>query len=150
MAGNYTKKIMTAPNFVIIGIITCMEIKTHKEMEQLRKLPFFYFCGRNFNDANDITRDHVPPKAVFLSSDRKNPLILPSHYSCNQKESWADEVIGQLIQSLHGIYPPKKQMRVKIGVYKDSGNMEPVTTLENLNLRGLFAVTMALSLLQMR
>ena len=113
-----------------------MEIKTHKKLQEIRDLPFCYFCGCNFNNDDNVTRDHVPPKAVFLPSDRKNPLILPAHYNCNQNESWADEVIGQLIYSLHGIYPEKEKTRVKIGVYEDPRSKQPITALENLNLRG--------------
>lgn len=113
-----------------------MEIKTNKELKRIQKLPFCYLCGRKFSNDDKRTRDHVPPKAVFLSSDRKNPLILPAHYDCNQKESWADEIVGQLIHSLHGIYPEDKKTRVKIGVYEHPESKRPVTALENLNLRG--------------
>ena len=108
-----------------------MEIKTHKELQEIQKLPFCYLCGHNFNNDDEKTRDHVPPKAIFLSSDHKNPLILPAHGTCNEKESKADEIIGQIIYSLHGIYPDENKMRVKIGVYEHPENRQPVTALEN-------------------
>lgn len=113
-----------------------MEIKTNKDLKHIQKLPFCYHCGRTFNNNDRRTRDHVPPKAVFLPSDRKNPLILPAHDECNQKESWSDEIVGQLIRSLHGIYPDEKRMKAKIGVYEHPQSKQPIRALENLNMRG--------------
>jgi len=114
-----------------------MEIKTNKELQQIQRLQFCYLCGRKFKDGENITKDHVPPKAVFLSCDRKNPLILPTHYKCNQKESKTDEIIGQLITALHGTYPKRKNLRLKLDILENSQNRKPVLILRAINLRGV-------------
>jgi hypothetical protein len=86
-----------------------------------------------------MTRDHVPPKALFLLQDREKPLILPAHHHCNQRESWADEIVGQLVNTLHGIYPKKHNIRVKANVYQRNGSAEPVLVVEGINIRGFIA-----------
>lgn len=116
-----------------------MEIKTSRELRELQKLAFCYLCGRKFKDAKAKTRDHVPPKAIFLASDRIRPLILPTHERCNQKESKADEIVGQLIYALHGVYPKRERRRVKVNLYENPKNRTPALVLEGINLRGIIA-----------
>jgi len=116
-----------------------MEIKTNVALRKVQKLPFCYLCGRKLEKSDSITRDHVPPKAIFLACDRIKPLILPAHYKCNQKESKTDEVVGQLIYALHGIYPEKGKRRVRVNIYEDMSNKTSVLALEGIDLRGVIA-----------
>ena len=53
----------------------CMDhwVPLCQRLQEIQKLKFCYFCGHNFNNDDEKTRDHVPPKAIFLTSDRKNP-----------------------------------------------------------------------------
>jgi len=112
-----------------------IEIKTDKDLRPLRNLPFCYLCGEKFQQSDKVTRDHVPPKAVFLVEDRTNPLILPSHDGCNQRESKTDEIVGQLISALNYSYPKRKDMRLKIGMHKDSEYQGPFFFIEAIDLR---------------
>jgi len=111
-----------------------MEIKTHKQLQRLRKLNFCYKCGQSFD--KNKTRDHVPPKTLFQKKDRSHPLILPAHLNCNNDESWSDEIMGQLITVLHGIYPQKNKVKVKVKLAENSKNKQPVLILENINVHG--------------
>jgi hypothetical protein len=44
----------------------------------------------------------VPPSGLFAVADREPSLILPTHYLCNRARSAEDQVIGQLVGTLHG------------------------------------------------
>ncbi|MCX5643149.1 MAG: hypothetical protein NTZ17_00445 [Phycisphaerae bacterium] len=116
-----------------------MEITSDIQLRQAQKLAFCYLCGRGFEVKEHVTRDHVPPKAVFLPCDRTKPLILPTHDNCNQRESRGDEVVGQLIGALYGVYPRMERRRVKIGVYENAVNKTPVLALEGISLTGVIA-----------
>lgn len=111
-------------------------IKNNRDFQRVQKLPFCYLCGKTFRSEEKKTRDHVPPKALFLKEDRKFPLILPTHLKCNQNESWADEIVGQLMHGLHGIYPPKEKIKIKIGLYKNTANNQPMLAIEGINFKG--------------
>jgi len=93
-----------------------MELRTHANRRTVAALPFCYLCGRSFGPAEPRTRDHVPPKAIFLARDRDGPLILPVHSGCNQRESVNDEIIGQLIGILHGRLLKDDQRRFEVEV----------------------------------
>jgi hypothetical protein len=69
--------------------------------QQARQLDFCYMCGKPFIDDNPSTRDHVPPKSIFLAEDRDWPLILPAHEHCNSEYSFSDEQAKGLIGLLH-------------------------------------------------
>lgn len=114
-----------------------MEISSGAELREAGKLPFCYLCGKRFEDKEPTTRDHVPPKAIFLPCDRARPLILPAHAGCNQNQSKADEVIGQLVHALHGIYPPREKLRVRVNTYENAKNQMQVFGLEGINLKGV-------------
>ncbi|MEN6309620.1 MAG: hypothetical protein ABFD91_17870 [Anaerohalosphaeraceae bacterium] len=116
-----------------------MEIRTQKELSKASKLPFCYLCGVIFDNHNKKTRDHVPPKAIFLKEDRKNSLILPTHYNCSQKESWSNEIVSQLINVLKGIVPEKKNIKMKVNIYENSENNKSVLVLEGIDLRGFIS-----------
>ncbi len=123
--------------FCLSNEASTMEIMSHAQLQEARKLPFCYLCGRRFGDKERPTRDHVPPKAIFLPCDRTKPLILPTHARCNQKESTTDEIIGQLIYALHHIYPPRGKLRLKVNMYENPENQRPVLALEGINLKGV-------------
>ncbi len=113
-----------------------MKIKTHKQLRQLARLNFCYKCGEDFKKEKEKTRDHVPPKSIFLKKDRTRPLILSAHNDCNNDESWADEIMGELITFLNGIHPPKNKLKVKLKLAENLENNQPVLVSENINIRG--------------
>ncbi len=82
-----------------------VEIVTAKHLRAVQKLSFCYLCGIEFSESCDIDRDHVPPKTVFASKDRKNVLWLPTHRHCNGSHNLRDEKIGQLIGLKRGAIP---------------------------------------------
>ncbi|RKY09952.1 MAG: hypothetical protein DRP66_00925 [Planctomycetota bacterium] len=116
-----------------------VEIKSAKAFRGVRTLPFCYLCGTTFKDADKVTKDHVPPKAIFSKDDRKNPLILMVHDVCNQKESRTDEVIGQLISVLHGKYPKPSKQRIKVTVENIPDRTQPTLVLRDMNMQIVLA-----------
>jgi hypothetical protein len=116
-----------------------MRLQTDKELRGVQSLDFCYSCGVEFKTGEQTTKDHVPPKAIFLRGDRQRPLILPTHLKCNNEKSDADEIIGQLIYALHGIPPNKGNVKVKIGLYKNALSGDPVLSFEGINLKGVVA-----------
>lgn len=78
-----------------------LEILTAQQARGASQLDFCYVCGKPFTDGNPSTRDHVPPKKIFLVEDRNWPLILPTHEKCNSGYSFSDEQAKGLIALLH-------------------------------------------------
>ena len=115
------------------------EIRTDKDLRSVRKLLFCYLCGATLRKSDEVTRDHVIPRAVFLSQDRRMPFILPTHKKCNQEQSTADEIVGQLISTLNKKYPDRKNMRLKVSIQNESNLRHPVMVLEGIDLRGVIA-----------
>lgn len=94
---------------------------TQKQAQKVAKqLDFCYLCGKAFTDKYPGTKDHVPPKKVFLPADRDWPLILRAHKKCNEKYSISDEQLKDLIALIHsdGQELPLKTS-VDIITYKD-------------------------------
>jgi hypothetical protein len=116
-----------------------MRLQTDRELREVQKLGFCYSCGSKFKTGEKTTKDHIPPKAIFLSGDRLRPLILPTHLKCNNVNSETDEIVGQLIYALHGIYPKKGNIKVKISLYENASSEAPVLGLEGINLKGVVA-----------
>lgn len=116
-----------------------IEIRTNKELRSVSRLRFCYLCGEKFQQTDNVTRDHVPPKAVFLLQDRTKPLILSTHYSCNQRQSKTDEMVGQLVSALNYAYPDRKNMRLRISTQKLQNLAHPTMVLEGIDLRGVIA-----------
>ena len=110
-------------------------LKTQKDFRKVNGLPFCYFCGEPFNNSIERTRDHVPPKSIFLPEDRTPPLILNAHNKCNCEQSYADNEIGQLINILHDKIPAKKNKILRFGLYK--GDDGTINSLINLDLEGI-------------
>ncbi len=80
-----------------------IEVSTQMELRKRQSLDFCYLCGKSLLDVPKKARnmDHVPPSAVFLTSDRNPPLKLPTHCTCNNSQSRQDETIKQLVMMLH-------------------------------------------------
>ena len=116
-----------------------IEIKTAKNLQSVRKLPFCYLCGEKLQQNDKVTRDHVIPKAVFLPQDRTRPLILPTHEKCNQEQSATDEIVGQLISALNQKYPDRNNIRLKVSIQNEPNLRYPVMVLEGVNLQGVIA-----------
>ncbi|MCH8968967.1 MAG: hypothetical protein IIA66_07610 [Planctomycetes bacterium] len=73
-----------------------------QDFRKVQNLPFCYLCGGEFKAGSNINRDHVPASALFLKEDRDVPLILSTHVACNAKEHASDQLLGQLIDQIHG------------------------------------------------
>lgn len=116
-----------------------MRLQTDRELREIQALGFCYSCGSKFKTGEKTTKDHIPPKAIFLRDDRLRPLILPAHLKCNNMNSETDEIVGQLIYALHGKYPKKRNIKVKISLYEHASSGDPVLGLEGINLKGVVA-----------
>ncbi len=99
-----------------------IEIVTDQQAKEVSRLDFCYMCGYSFTKTNPSTRDHVPPKKIFLTEDRNWPLILPAHEECNSEYSFSDEQAKGLLNLLHptntGNLPNKTKL---IGIVKRGG-----------------------------
>lgn len=109
-------------------------ISTQSDLRSVQKLPFCYLCGNAFIEEADKTRDHVPPRAIFATSDRGCPLILPTHEKCNGAQSGYDEVVGQLIAAIHGKYPEPANVRLDVTVVEDATTGTQSAWLSGANL----------------
>jgi len=78
-----------------------VEVVTQQQAREVRDLDFCYICGDPFTNKRPATRDHVPPRSIFLQEDRNWPLILPAHSECNSEYSFSDEQAAGLIHLLH-------------------------------------------------
>lgn len=96
-------------------------LDNQRVMRDVGNLPFCYLCGNGFGRAEKPNRDHLPPSGLFAVVDRDFPLILPTHRTCNVKQSPHDQVIGQLVGVIHGRRPdPKhKKFRVSTGRFEN-------------------------------
>ncbi len=86
-------------------------------LRKAQQLSFCYVCGRTMPPGETLNRDHLPPKTIFAQKDREPPLILRTHSNCNQRQSGNDEIIGQLVQAIHGKYPGEKNRRLDVREY---------------------------------
>lgn len=98
-------------------------LSNQKDLRRCQGHSFCYLCGKPLGD--DKSADHVPPKAIFSSADRTPPLILPAHRTCNSGQSQSDEILGQLIAVLHGQYPDKDKLRLRLSVGQVPGAPVP-------------------------
>ena len=91
-----------------------VKLKTERDFQEVRRLPFCYLCGRLFEDtpAEPTNADHVPPRALFLTRDRVRPLVVPAHRTCNSAESIGDEVLAHLGRMLRGRLPKPHALRL--------------------------------------
>jgi hypothetical protein len=94
-----------------------ISIRTQGDLRPLQRLPFCYLCGLPIGTKGGDptwTREHVPPNSLFLPADRTPPLVLPAHRTCNGNQSGADEVMGELVELLHGRTRPPDRRRVRL------------------------------------
>lgn len=116
-----------------------VEITTQQQARTASQLDFCYVCGNSFTESNPPTRDHVPPRKIFLEEDRNWPLILPAHSDCNSEYSFSDEQAKGLLALLHPSdkpVPPNKTEQV--GIVKRGGKTTGVL-LKGLSLRRIVA-----------
>jgi hypothetical protein len=72
-------------------------LRVHKDYQGVRNLPFCYLCGREFVETDQLSGDHVPPRAAFNARDRQPVLKLETHKTCNESFSVDDKKVAQLI-----------------------------------------------------
>lgn len=111
-----------------------LEVITEQQAREVANLDFCYMCGNSFTEANPSTRDHVPPKRIFLPEDRNWPLILPAHEQCNSEYSFSDEQAKGLLNLLHPTNTGNPPLKTKIiGIVK-KGDKPTGVLLEGLSL----------------
>lgn len=103
-----------------------ISVTTQRERREVQSLPFCYLCGRPFEPGDVKNRDHVPPDAVFKKA-HKDPLLLPTHISCNSAHGADDEKISQLIALRYGKVPRDPRNR-RLEINRQTG------ALTNLNI----------------
>lgn len=94
------------------------DIVDQKKAREVKKLPFCYICGNPLQSGEVHDDDHVPPKNMFLASDRNFPIILRVHEQCNDAWQIADERVGFLIKILHGGDITKHSKKYKAEIAK--------------------------------
>lgn len=90
------------------------EVVTEQQAREVARLDFCYICGRPFTEDRARTRDHVPPKKIFLKQDRDWPLILPAHEECNSENSVSDEQAKGLVALLNPGNPGLPPLKTKL------------------------------------
>jgi hypothetical protein len=113
------------------------ELLTQRDLRGCQTIAFCYLCGKQFSASEEFVRDHVPPKAIFVGKDLKDPLILPVHYDCNQRESVGDEVLGQIAAILHKKRLRPERSRLKFGEVGIPGTERKISFLYGVNLKPL-------------
>jgi hypothetical protein len=109
-------------------------ILTEQDLKKCRTLGFCYLCGKVFVAGDPRNRDHVPPSSIFAKTDQVRPLILPTHPTCNEANSNYDEQIGQLVAVLHGKYPDRRNLKLKVSAAKLNGSDVPAAFVMGLQL----------------
>jgi len=116
-----------------------IEITTQQQARPVSQLDFCYACGEPFTESNPATRDHVPPRNIFLSKDRNWPLILPAHEKCNSEFSFSDEQAKGLLTLLRPSGNPTPPLKTEqVGIVEREGKPAGVL-LKGLSLRRIVA-----------
>jgi len=116
-----------------------VEITTQQQARAVTQLDFCYVCGEPFTEDNPATRDHVPPRKIFLAEDRNWPLILPAHSECNSEYSFSDEQAKGLLALLHPTENPVLPHKTEqVGIVERDGKPTGVL-LKGLSLRRIVA-----------
>ena len=107
-------------------------LSTQKKLQTARNLSFCYLCGEPLDNRNETNRDHLPPSGLFAAVDRDPPLILPTHYQCNQGRSREDQAIGQLLGVLHGrqVNRIHNKLRVAVSPFKDGNSLAVLSRID--------------------
>ena len=111
-------------------------LATHKQFQDIRRLPFCYLCGCTFVQSDAKDRDHVPPKTCFAKTDRNVPLALPTHVSCNHSHHLTDEKIGQVISLKRGAVPGLRNRRIAISVFPPNAHRGVLGAITNIDIKG--------------
>jgi hypothetical protein len=85
-------------------------MRTPRDFQRVRNLPFCYLCGKEFVPADKVDWDHVPAKSAFNPRDREPPLKLKTHReTCHAQWSDDDKKVGQLISLRRGEGPKSER-----------------------------------------
>jgi len=112
-----------------------IEILTEHQAKAASKLEFCYVCGEPFTKSNPSTRDHVPPRGIFLPKDRNWPLILPAHEKCNSEYSFSEEQAKGLISLLRPSNTGEPPLKTKLVGIVERGGKPTGVLLAGLSLR---------------
>jgi hypothetical protein len=116
-----------------------VEITTQPQARIASQLEFCYVCGKPFTENNPATRDHVPPRKIFLEEDRNWPLILPAHRNCNSEYSFSDEQAKGLLALLRPSDKPVAPHRTEqVGIVERDSKPAGVL-IKGLSLRRIVA-----------
>jgi len=110
-------------------------LKTHKQFQEIRFLPFCYLCGTSFIADGKTDGDHIPPETCFAKEDRNVPLKLQTHITCNGNYNLIDDQIGQLIALKWGRVPSVGSKPVKVAVYT-AKELQLFAAIVNVDIRG--------------
>lgn len=108
-------------------------ITSHKQFQEVGKLPFCYVCTSTFVIGEAADRDHIPPQACFAKADRNVPLVLRTHVQCNHDHNANDELVGQLISRKHGHSPAARARRLNVEVIPSPNQGEFLAAFDNLD-----------------
>lgn len=103
---------------------------TAQVLKRLWRIHFCCVCGKEFSEQDKKTRQHIPPRSIFAQSDRDVPLVLPAHELCNMAQSMDDEVIGQIVSTLHGKFPSNAARRFAIDSLSVQGKEHEMIAIE--------------------
>lgn len=107
---------------------------TQKELRGAQDPGFCYACGLSWMPESETSRDHVPPRALFDVADRTPPLILRTHFTCNNGRSTYDEQISQLVSLCWKRNPVARDVSaLRISTHSPQG-MTPFVAIEGLRI----------------
>lgn len=112
-----------------------VSLSTPKDFRRLRDTSFCYLCGSSLRPDDQLSRDHVPPRAAFAALDRIRPLILPVHSRCNNSRAEEDELIARVISPLFGQSHPKHGRRLELEIYYATDTLRKAVALRGVPLK---------------
>lgn len=114
--------------------LAVIRLSTTNDFHRLKTLTFCYLCGQPFDDETAKDKDHVPPRACFSSKDRDQPVILPTHQTCNNACNLTDDQMGQLVSLLHGKRPAPRNRQVGMSALPLENSRMGVVAVTNIDL----------------
>jgi hypothetical protein len=112
-------------------------ITNQKQSREVQGLGFCFLCGSSFcNQSEELkkTLDHLPPQAVFATSDKDFPLQVPAHWKCNHDWSKKDEIVAELIAVVHGKKKTPKKSHLEFGLASDAMTGDIIAGVGGLNI----------------
>lgn len=67
------------------------KLKKRSTADFIQQFPFCSLCG---GDRSTVTREHMPPKALFDNKHRPDKLVMPACSECNRQTSTSDLVVS--------------------------------------------------------